>query len=186
VEFKIAKNGKIELLYYCAMRIDKNGVYKGQEMHESVVPERVKARIIDTGYFIGEQYAAAGYRGYYDVDFVAAKNGEMYVTESNARRTGGTHMYKAAVELIGRDFMIDSYTLSNNDYMLPNNIKPSFEKVLEILTPVLYDRKAKEGVLLASSNLLEQSKFAYVVFGRNEKRSLEIENSMEQLLAKLQ
>ena len=60
VEFKIAKNGKIELLYYCAMRIDKNGVYKGQEMHESVVPERVKARIIDTGYFIGEQYAAAG------------------------------------------------------------------------------------------------------------------------------
>jgi len=110
----------------------------------------------------------------------------MYVTESNARRTGGTHMYKAAVELIGRDFMIDSYTLSNNDYMLPNNIKPSFEKVLEILTPVLYDRKAKEGVLLASSNLLEQSKFAYVVFGRNEKRSLEIENSMEQLLAKLQ
>lgn len=60
VEFKIAKNGKIELLYYCAMRIDKNGVYKGHEMHESVVPERVKARIIDTGYFIGEQYAAAG------------------------------------------------------------------------------------------------------------------------------
>jgi len=185
VEFKIAKSGKIEFLYFCAMRVDKNGVYKGQEMHESVLPERIAARVIDTGYFIGEQYAGAGYRGYFDVDYVAAKNGEIYVTESNARRTGGTHMYKAAVELIGKDFMTDSYTLSNNDYSLPNNIKPSFECVLEILNPVLFNKRTKEGVVLVSSNLLEQSKFAYIVFGTSERRSLEIEANMEELLGKL-
>jgi len=185
VEFKIQKGGKIDFLYYCAMRVDKSGVYKGQEMHDSVLSERVAARVIDTGFFIGEQYAAAGYRGYFDVDFVAAKNGEMYVTESNARRTGGTHMYKAAVELIGKDFMADSYTLSNNDYSLPNGLKPSFDSVLEVLTPVLFDKKTKEGVVLASSNLLEQSKFAYIVMGKSEKRSLEIESRMEELLKKL-
>lgn len=185
VEFKIQKGGKIEFLYYCAMRVDKNGIYKGQEMHESVLPDRVAARVIDTGYFIGEQYAATGYRGYFDVDFVAAKNGEMYVTESNARRTGGTHMYKAAVELIGKDFMTDSYTLSNNDYTLPKNRKPSFDSVLTVLAPVLYNKKTKEGVVLASSNLLEQSKLAYVVLGPSEKRSLEIEAEMEELLKKL-
>lgn len=182
VEFKIQKSGKIEFLYFCAMRVDKDGVYKGQEMHESVLPERVAARVVDTGYFIGEQYAAAGYRGYFDVDFVAAKNGEMYVTESNARRTGGTHMYKAALELIGKDFMTDSYTLSNNDYMLPNNMKPSFDQVRETLTSVLFDKKTKEGVVLVSSLLLEQSKFAYIVFGSTEKRALEIEAKMEELL----
>jgi hypothetical protein len=185
VEFKIQKGGKIDYLYYCAMRVDKDGVYKGQEIHESVLSERVAARVIDTGFFIGEQYAQAGYRGYFDVDFAAAKNGEMYVTESNARRTGGTHMYKAAVELIGKVFMTDSYTLSNNDYSLPENLKPSFDQVLDVLTPVLFDKKTKEGVVLASSNLLEQSKFAYIVFGKSEKRSLEIEVRMEELLKKL-
>jgi len=168
------------------MRVDNNGIYKGQEMHETVLPERLAARIVDTGFFIGEQYAAAGYRGYFDVDFVAAKNGEIYVTESNARRTGGTHMYKTALNLIGKDFMTDSYTLSNNDYALPKGKKPSFEEVLQVLQPVLFDKRAKEGVVLASSNLLEQSKFAYVIFGRNEKRSLEIEHEMEELLMKLQ
>lgn len=186
VEFKITKSGKIEFLYFCAMRIDKNGIYKGQEMHDSVLPERIAARVIDTGFFIGEQYAASGYRGYFDVDYVAAKNGEIYVTESNARRTGGTHVYKAALELIGKEFMTDSYTLSNNDYELPHGLKPSFEKVIEILAPVLFNSKTKEGVVLASSNLLKQSKFAYIIFGKTEKRSLEIEASMEQLLTKLQ
>lgn len=186
VEFKIQKSGKIEFLYYCAMRVDKKGIYKGQEMHDSVLPERLAARVIDTGFFIGEQYAAAGYRGYFDVDFVAAKNGEIYVTESNARRTGGTHMYKTAMNLIGKEFMTDSYTLSNNDYELPKGIKPSFDDVIRVLTSVLYDKKTKEGVVLASSNLLEQSKLAYVIFGKNERRSLEIEAEMEQLISKLQ
>jgi len=183
VEFKIQKSGKIEFLYHCGLRVDTKGVYKGQELHESVITDRVTARIIDTGFFIGEQYAAAGYRGYFDVDFVAAKNGEIYVTESNARRTGGTHMYKAAEQLIGKEFMTDSYTLSNNDYELPNGIKLSFDKVLEILAPILFNPKTKEGVVLASSNLLEQGKFAYIIFGKNEKRSLEIEAKMIRLLA---
>ncbi len=186
VEFKITKSGKIEFLYYCAMRVDRDGIYKGQEMHESVLPDRIAARVIDTGYFIGEQYAAAGYRGYFDVDFVAAKNGEIYVTESNARRTGGTHMYKTAENLIGKEFMTDSYTLSNNDYALPKGKKPSFSEIITVLQPVLFDKKTKEGVVLASSNLLEQSKFAYIVFGKNEKRSLELEGEMEQLLTTLQ
>jgi len=185
VEFKIQKGGKIEFLYYCAMRVDKTGMYKGQEMHDSVLPERIAARVIDTGFFIGEQYAASGYRGYFDVDYVAAKNGEIYVTESNARRTGGTHMYKAALELIGKEFMTDSYTLSNNDYELPRGITPSFDNVIDILGPVLYSSKANEGVVLASSNLLKQGKLAYIIFSKSEKRSLEIESSMEELLTKL-
>jgi len=186
VEFKIQKSGKIEFLYYCGMRIDKNGVYQGQEIHESVITDRTAARIMDTGFFIGEQYAAAGYRGYFDVDYVAAKNGEIYVTESNARRTGGTHVYKAGELLIGKNFMMDSYTLSNNDYTLPGDIHPSFEKILDVLSPILFNPLTKEGIVLASSNLLEQGKIAYIIFGPTERKSLEIESSMTRLLEKLQ
>jgi len=185
VEFKIQKGGKVEFLYYCGMRVRPDGVFNGVEINEDCIPDRLAARLIDTGYFIGEQYAAAGYRGYFDVDFVAAKYGGIFVTESNARRTGGTHVYKTAVELIGKDFMMDSYVLSDNNYQLPNNCKPTFEQIHELLSPILFSKKEKEGVIIASSNLLSQGTLAYILFGKNKKRALEIEAQMKELLKKL-
>ena len=185
VEFRIQKGGQLEFLYYCGMRVRPDGVFNGVEINEDCIPDRLAAQLIDTGYFIGEQYVAAGYRGYFDVDFVAAKNGQIFVTESNARRTGGTHVYKTAVELIGKDFMMDSYVLSDNAYQIPDNKKPSFEQLYALLTPILFSKKEKEGVIIASSNLLSLGMLAYIIIGKNKKRSLEIEAQMEELLTKL-
>jgi len=182
VEFKIQKSGKIEFLYFCGLRVTKDGVFHGIEINEDIVSDRVSARIIDTGFFVAEQYSAAGYRGYFDVDFVAAKNGEIYVTESNTRRTGGTHAYKAGEILIGKDFMKDSYNLSDNDLKLPDRIT-SFSEVKNILSPVLFDKKKKEGVIIASANLIRQHRLAYVIISANEKRTTEIEAQMKSLLA---
>jgi hypothetical protein len=185
VEFKIRKSGEIEVLYFCGLRVDENGVFHGVEMHEDVLNDRVEARVTDMGFFVGEEYARDGYRGYYDVDLVSAKNGDIYVSESNTRRTGGTHVFKTAQKLIGRDFMSDSYTLSDNNHALPNGIKPSFEQMLELLKPVLFDKKTQEGVVITAANLLQQSSLAYIVFGHSKKRSLEIENQMFALLQTL-
>jgi len=185
VEFKVRKSGEVEVLYFCGLRVDKNGVFHGVEMHEDVLSDRVEARVTDMGFFVGEQYARDGYRGYYDVDLVAAKNGDIYVSESNTRRTGGTHAYKTALKLIGRDFMSDSYTLSDNNYQLPNRSRPSFAEILTILKPVLYDKKSREGVVIVSANLLQQGSLAYIIFGHHKKRSLEIENQMIELIKNL-
>ncbi len=185
VEFKIRKSGEIEFLYFCGLRVTKNGVFQGVEMHEDVLNDRIEARVVDMGFFIGEQYAAAGYRGYYDVDLIAAKNGEIYVSESNTRRTGGTYAYKIATKLIGKDFMSDSYVLSDNNYKLHDGIKPTFKQVLDVLKTVLFNKKTKEGVVIVSANLLAQSGLGYIVFGKSKKRSLEIEEKMFALLRTL-
>jgi len=185
VEFKINKSGRIDFLYYCGLRVTKNGVFQGVEINEDVMNDRLMTRIIDMGFFIGEQYAANGYRGYYDVDLVAAKNGELYVSESNTRRTGGTHVYKTAFKLIGKDFLNDTYVLSDNTWKLPNGVKVSLSKLLEVLKPVLFDKKTKEGLVVASANMLEQGQLAYIVFGQNEKNALEIEAKAQKILAKL-
>lgn len=182
VEFKIRKSGEIEFLYFCGLRVTKDGVFQGVEMNDDVLNDRIEARVVDMGFYIGEQYASEGYRGYYDVDLVAAKNGEIYVSESNTRRTGGTHVYKTALKLIGKDFMTDSYVFSDNNYKLPGGARPSFAKVLETLKPVLFNKKTKEGVVICSANLLVQGGLAYIVFGKTEKRSLAIENKMFELL----
>lgn len=183
VEFKISKNGRIDYLYYCGLRVTKEGVFKGIEINEDVMNDRLMTRIIDMGFFIGEKYVASGYRGYYDVDLVAAKNGNLYVSESNTRRTGGTHVYKTALKLIGKDFLDDSYVLSNNAWNLPTKSALTFNELLGKLKPVLFNKKTKEGMVVASINLLKQKQLAYIVFGRDEKHALAIEERAHKILA---
>lgn len=182
VEFKILKTGKIEFLYYCSMRISPEGIFKGVEIHQDAVSDQLAAQMMDTGFFVGERYAAAGYRGYYDVDFIAAKNGQLYVTESNVRRTGATYVYNTALKLFGKDFMYDTYTLSNNNYSLPRSRDFTFTDTLKLLEPVLYHPQTRQGLIIASENLLKQHQLAYIIFAPSRKRALELETHMEQLL----
>lgn len=182
VEFRVAKNGKVEFLYFCGSRVLPNGVFKGIEISQDIMTDRVAARIMDTGFYIGEQYAAAGYRGYFDVDFVAAKNGEIYVCESNTRHTGGTHTYNIALKLIGKNFMTDAYVISDNSFRFERKQTPTFESVISLLGHLAYNRESKEGVVVVSANMLAQRQLEYVILAQNKKRAYEIEQQMEALL----
>ncbi len=185
IEFKIHKNGKIEMLYYCVMMVTKEGSYYGLDMHEDVINERIAARIIDTGYFIAEQYSSAGYRGHFDVDMIAAKNNHIYVCESNTRNTGGTDVYKTARKLIGEDFFSDSYVISRNRLKLEVKRPPSFNRILNVVEPVLFSPRTKEGVVISSENILKQKQVIYIVFGNTKRRAFEIESKMKNLLSEL-
>lgn len=182
VEFKIQKNGRVDFLYFGGMKINKDGIFQGMEVNDDVISDRIEAQIMDTGFFVGEKYAQAGYRGYFDLDFIAAKNGKIYTTESNVRRTGGTHVFHIASKLFGKDFLYETYILSNNVYEIPKNKKYTFEVLKKNLKPILYDKKKKEGLVIISENLLKINKFAYVIFGKNKKKASEIEEKMRKLI----
>jgi len=164
------------------MKINKDGIFQGMEVNDDVISDRIEAQIMDTGFFVGEKYAQAGYRGYFDLDFIAAKNGKIYTTESNVRRTGGTHVFHIASKLFGKDFLYETYILSNNVYEIPKNKKYTFEVLKKNLKPILYDKKKKEGLVIISENLLKINKFAYVIFGKNKKKASEIEEKMRKLI----
>ena len=182
VEFKISKNGHIDFLYHCGVLVDREGVFHGIEVGEDIMPERVAAQIKDTGFYIAERYGQSGYRGYFDVDFVAGKNGEVYVAESNVRSTGGTFVYTTAKALFGENFMIETYLFSNNGYDISHLKRQTLPVVLDRLAPVLFNRTAKEGVILTSENLLRMQKLSFIIFAKNKKRAYEIESSMKDLL----
>jgi hypothetical protein len=181
VEFQVLKNGRVDYLYYGGMRVTQ-GVFKGMEIGNEVISDQILARMIDTGFFIGEQYRAAGYRGYYDVDFVAAKNGQLYVTESNARRTGGTHVFVAAEQLFGKDFLYKTYILFNNLYELPKKKLYTFEQIKKVLEPILFNKLTGEGLVITCVSPLSSYKFGYIIFGANRGRAFEIEAKMDELL----
>jgi len=182
IEFKIHKSGKIEMLYYCVMMVTKEGRYYGLDIHEDVINERTAARIIDTGYYIAEQYAEAGYRGHFDIDMIASNNKHIYVDESNTRNTGGTDIYKLVYDLYGEDFMSDVYVLNRNNYKFNNQETVSFRKIIDTLKPIFYDKKKKEGVILSSSASLQSNQLLYTVLGKNKKRAYELQENFYELL----
>jgi hypothetical protein len=182
-EFQILKNGHVELLYYGGMRVTKDGVFRGMEIHNDAITEQAAVRMVDTGFFIGEQYRTNGYRGYFDVDYVAAKNGQLYVTESNVRRTGGTHVFATAEKLFGKDFMYLTYVLSNNAYKLTQDKIYSFKEMLSLLQPVLFNKQTREGLIIISENLLSYHQLGYIIFGKTEKHARDCEEKMIELLA---
>lgn len=184
IEFKIQKSGKIDMLYYCTMKVTEEGEFYGIDMHEDVIPERLAARIIDTGYYVAERYAAEGYRGHFDVDMIATKYNQVFVNESNTRNTGGTDVYKVALELIGKDFFSDSYVISRSKFPLKDMKSPTFPAVYEKLKPLLFNKKTKEGVVISSENIIKQKELIYIIFGNTKRRAYQIEEDMKNLLHK--
>lgn len=182
VECHVEKDGSVQFLYYCGMRMTHEGVFRGLEIHKSIVSPTIDRKVREMGVTLGKQLASFGYRGFFDVDMLAGKDGRLYVTESNVRRTGGTYVYHLAVCLFGKKFMETTFTLSRNSYPIPQGRYGSFAQLRDRLAPVLYDKKAKEGLILTSENLLTQDATGYIIFAGTKKRALAIEERMEELI----
>lgn len=183
VEFRITKSGRIEFLFYGGMRVSKEGVYQGMEIGSDSLSDQIATQLMDTGYFIAEQYRLAGYRGYFDVDFVASKNGTFYVTESNVRRTACTHVYPTAVKLFGKDFLYDTYILCHSSYKIPGDKRVTFTRIKETLQPIIFNTSSKEGIVITSENsIINRHVLEYIIFGKTKKRAYELESQMEALL----
>lgn len=181
IEFKIHKNGRIEMLYYCAMLVTPKGKYYGMHMNDEIFNERLVARFIDTGYFIAEQFNLAGYRGHFDIDMIAGKNGHVYVTETNTRYTGGTDIYQIVQKLIGKDFMANCYLISEEKKF--NNLQlNTFKQILIILQPFLYSHEKKEGLIINSENSLKDGSLIYTLISSDKKKTLALKQKMENLL----
>jgi hypothetical protein len=186
IECRILEDGSVKMLYPCGMRMTSEGVFQGVEIKDDVLPTKVYESFKQIGHFLGKIYAKLGYRGYFDVDFINAEDGTMYLTESNVRRTGGTYAYEATKKLIGENFLSRCYSISNSGYKVKTTKPLTFVAVKELLEPVLFDHKTKEGVILTTANTLRQHQVAYIVFGKNKKNALEIEKKMHELLERLQ
>ncbi len=185
-ECYVSKKGTVSYLYSCGMRVNSSGEFKGVEIGVGAMEVSQESKLRTYGNRLGKMYAEANYCGFFDVDCLASKDGTIFVSESNVRRTGGTHVYLAALDLFGKSFAKKTYALSNNLYPIADKLPRSYQQLESSLEPILFDKKKKEGVLIVAANLLHRSVFGYIIFGNTKQRAYEIEETMEQLLRKHQ
>ena len=181
VEYRISDGGTVEYLYSCGMRVTREGVFQGVEIHSEAVPHEVNQMMISAGRYAAEAYAKFGYRGYFDIDFHAAQDGMLYVGESNVRRTGGTHVFHLGQHLLGCR-LNECCVLAANSRPLPGNAL-TFAEARAVLTPIAYDAAQQTGLVLCSALKFRQAQIAFVIIGRDREHAIEIEQRMERLLA---
>lgn len=181
IEGFITSGGKVKLPYYCNMIVTKEGEFYGIEMQRKVVSENLRKEMNKITHYIGKTYAKAGYRGRFDVDYLY--NGKtLYANESNTRTNGGTDTYFIVRKLIGPTFFTSRYILSN---YIELNKKISFSALIEMVSPLLYDKKARIGFILGSENALSHKGLSFILIGKNKKHTLLLVKKMNVLLKSL-
>ena len=178
IEGFITPLGKVKLPYYCNMIVTKEGEFYGIEMHRKVVSENVRREMNKITHYIGKTYAKAGYRGRFDVDYLYDGK-KLYANESNTRTNGGTDTYFIIRKLIGPIFFTSRYILSN---YIELNKKISFNALIEMVSPLLYDKKTKVGFILGSENTLHHKGLSFILVGKNKKHTLVLAKKMNAVL----
>ena len=185
MELKIDPRGEIEWSYPCAMMVSSEGEFEGVEISKDCMPREMQREIYAICETVGREYSKAGYRGHWELDFMYGKDGRLYITESNLRRTGGTHTYLCAKHLLGDDFL-DRYCIrAMNCYPLAAGRALDFSRLLRLLEPLLWDAQQKKGLLIASEMQLSMNFLAYIAIGHNRRETCAIEAEMKRLLQDL-
>ncbi len=181
IEFMIDEKGRVKHTYSCGMRVDSVGSFGGVEVGNISLPRVLERQMVRCGKILGKAYKEAGYRGYYDVDFIYGTDNKLYIAESNVRRTGGTYVYAAATKLVGKKNLKQFYFVSTvfTFSQKSQNLSTVFEKMGD----TLYSPAKKEGVIVASENLLKVGRLMYIVVAANKTRAETLERRMQQLLS---
>lgn len=182
LELKIESSGKVKFLYFCGMRINRSGIFQGIEISQRILSQRLNKKLLDFAYQLGEVYSQAGYRGYFELDFLSAADGQVFLSESNIRRTGGTHTYHLQQHLMPKLKTGKETIISVNLFPVKNKTIKNFNQLLNLIKPILFNNQNGEGVIITSANLLKLKKIAYVIFAKNEKRAQKIEEKLQMLL----
>ncbi|MFJ7154053.1 GNAT family N-acetyltransferase [Streptomyces sp. NPDC101118] len=73
--------------------------YRGATVGPGVVPAVLEEAALAFGHAVGRELAADGYRGWFDVDFVADRAGRLAPTETNLRLTGPSVAFMVGARL---------------------------------------------------------------------------------------
>ena len=134
---------------------------------------------------VGQEHARIGYRGWYDTDFILAKNGLLYLSETNVRRTGTTYMVDLARKLFGDDWETKMAMIANDKYIRPHLAGLSYENVKVILSDLLFPiHGEKRGIILTQSmrSMFGRGKFAYAAIGSTQHDAEFLEKQLEEAL----
>lgn len=166
--------------YSCGQEVTKEGSFEGVILSNDIIPNAVNSAMRVGMEAIGNKLYSRGYRGVFDVDFAAGKDGNLYVIESNSRMTGGTHVYNTMSHLgINGN---DAYVISN-DSLRYNTPTQEPKELLARLSNILYPIEAKKRGVILSFVSQNRPVTGIITIGENKKDALALAQRAKDCLA---
>ncbi len=155
IEFFIDQSGRVHPTYAGEqVMADDRKTFRGIYINPEIIKNKHIKTAFKAGHLFGKELADLGYRGVFDVDLVVSKDNKLYAVESNLRRTGGTHVHEAAVELLGADYT-SKYHVLIDDILLHDEARINYKKAMALLSDIYYKPEYKSGVLIANPDMLQ-------------------------------
>jgi len=150
--------------YECGQEVTKEGSFKGVVISSSILPSFASKNIKIAMEMIGKKFHTNGYRGIFDIDFAAGVDGNLYILESNARMTGGTHVYDimSYLGLNGNN----TYVLSNDSFCYDAPVQKP-DKILALLSNIIYPINHQKRGLILSFISMSRPVIGIIVVGEN-------------------
>ncbi|MCX6790395.1 MAG: hypothetical protein NTV60_02600 [Candidatus Kaiserbacteria bacterium] len=169
--------------YSCGQEVTSQGEFGGITIGKSSMSHLFNEGIETALNIVGDKLHSIGYRGNFDIDFVAGADGNLYILECNARMTGGTHVH-GVISHLKINTELESYIFSNDSYRYEGKAQPP-EKVLRSLSHLLYPMHEEERGVLISFMSSSRPVIGIIVVGKDsdDTRSLtgQVKSSLEAL-----
>lgn len=182
IEMYVSPDGTVNKYYACdqVLAEDKK-TFRGIYTYPGLYKDSNIKHAFKAGLKFGRQLARYGYRGVYDIDLIRSKQNNMYVVESNMRRTGGTHLHEFCLALLGSRYA-ERYHALIEDLMLRPNHGLTYDSCKELFRDELYQDNQKKGIIFSNPHMLNVNILAVVVIAQNKNDLNELRASLTRKL----
>lgn len=173
-------NSGFKITYACNQVVDSSGVFLGILMGKKCPRRYTIKKLNATAEIIASRYFKLGYRGFFDVDYIASKDGVLYPIETNVRRTGGTHVFDLTRKLFGNSWFNKTVVLSTDSFYYGDTVlsaKEILNKMSEITFPI---KGQKKGVVVVAINSHEPY-FSFIIFASSKGEVMQIHKKLTRI-----
>ena len=175
--FVPANNQPPVITYLSRQLFSEFGHFSGVLISRESAETEWYPRLAKYGLQIAGKLQAMGYVGHFDIDTVVDDNGQLYLLEINARRTGGTYVHEFATLTLGKDY-INKVSLLCNNRVKCDGIN-QIEDLLEILGHLLFPIEAQNrGIVITVTSSLQMEEFGCILVAQNEQDLLMLHREM--------
>ncbi|WP_017324101.1 hypothetical protein [Synechococcus sp. PCC 7336] len=159
------------------LQIVRDGTYLGEIVSAQLQREPWYSALVSAATAIASQLQTLGYIGHFDLDAIVDARGQLYLTELNARRTGGSHLHDLASALWGENYLkfVSLISFTAQDC---GNCR-DWEALSETLAEFLYPTEGqKGGAIVTNSRDLAAGKLGFIAIGETLKEAQAIHRAV--------
>jgi hypothetical protein len=187
IDFCINQDGLLNKVGGGKMIMRRGWLYAGIHCGKGVLDTDTENKITKAGFHIGEQMAKTGYRGWFDVDFVQRWDGEIFLTEINARRASPVHVFDIATQILGDNWEKEWSLYANDHLSLQGACQPTYTNIRDAIADFNNNESSVQAIPTIISNAVTRKNpfIGYAVIAPNASEASNYATLLETQIKKI-